>query len=284
MNAATHITDTDASADPVGPPSAAAGSTFTTAIELGGTDPVADAAVALPLVRRYEVVRLRLAEQPADLRAYYDVLVEHLGKPIDAAENYEDGKPTGNRWSDIRYKSDVPDDVAFRHSKNAQPLHTDGSYISDPPDVMLFYCVHAAPSGGATIFVSGLDLVADLEANHPELFERLTSERVVYEKAGDRRDRPIIEIDDGGRVDLNFNYYCAEPDQPAAALELNQAFLEYLQNDLPDEIVLDACLRPGEAVSWQDDRVLHGRTAFEATTTDDRLIWKTGIMLDSRDG
>ena len=85
-------------------------------------------------------------------------------------------------------------------------------------------------------------------------------------------------------MDLNFNYYCAEPDQPETALELNQAFLDYLQTDLPDEIVLDACLHPGEAVSWQDDRVLHGRNAFEATQTDDRLIWKTGILLDSRDG
>ncbi|MEM7274425.1 MAG: TauD/TfdA family dioxygenase [Actinomycetota bacterium] len=254
--------------------------TFATELRLTGTEVAADARAARSAIADAEVVHMRLDHKPDNARDFYDRFVELIGRPIDAAENYVDGAPTGNRWSEIRYKTTVPDDLAFRHSKNAQPMHTDASYVSAPPQVMLFYCVNAAPSGGETVFISGRALVDELAANRPDLLDRLTTIDVTYEKAGDSRTRPIIEIVDGGRVDLNYNYFCAPADQDEAALRLNQDFLDYLQHELPDALVHPVGLQPGDAVAWWDDLVLHGRNAFEATRTDDRLIWKTGLHLD----
>jgi len=253
---------------------------FATEVLLTGTNPADDAAALTPALLTHEVVRMRVDEAPSDFRAYYDSLVEALGTPIEIAEDYATGgAPTGERWAEIRYDADIPDMAAFRHSKNAQPFHTDESYVSSPAGIMLFYCENAAPSGGETNYISGQALVEHLRANRPELLEALLTTNVRFEKAQDYKDRPIIVIDDEGRVDLNYNYYCADLNQGVAALELNQQFLDYLHNELPPESVLSIQLAPGESAAWRDDRVLHGRNAFEAHHTNDRLIWKTGVVL-----
>jgi alpha-ketoglutarate-dependent taurine dioxygenase len=253
---------------------------FTTTVQLSGGDPEASAATALAPVGQHEVTVMRIHNPPGDLRHYFDRFVESLGTPVEIAEDYATGgKPTGERWAEICYRSDVPDDVAFRHSKNAQPLHTDESYVSSPAGIMLFYCVNAAPTGGETTFVSGHRLVEFLRSHDPALLDRLLSTKVRYSKAGDFKYRPILEMASDGTVDLNFNYYCADPDQEADALDLNQRFFDLLQTGLPDEMVLPVRLGRGDAVAWHDKLVLHGRNAFSATKTGDRLIWKTGIVL-----
>lgn len=231
-----------------------------------------------------DVVHFKMEREFADdtaLREYYDALVEAVGQPIDIAEDFRDGgAPTGQRWSEIRYDSDVPDNVAFRYSKNAQPLHTDESYVSSGAGVMLFYCVTAAPSGGETVFVSGRELVDHLSTAAPDLFARLTGLSVRYAKADDFKDLPIIRVSDDGSVELNYNYYCVDPNQADEALQLNEDFHRYLEDELPAELIRPVGLKRGEAVAWRDYAVLHGRNAFEATHSGDRFIWKTGIRLE----
>lgn len=253
---------------------------FVSTVSITGADPDHDGALARDALARCEVLYLAADQHPVDTRAYYNRLVERVGRPMDAAEDYLDGRPTGSRWSEIRYRSDVPDGVAFRHSKNAQPLHTDASYVSAPPQVMWFYCDNAAPSGGETIFVSGRALVEELTKNRPDLLARLTTEPVTYAKAEDARTRPIIIIGPDQTVDLNFNYYCVGADQDAAGKALNDEFFQYVEHELPPELVAAVGLRPGDAVAWWDGRVLHGRNAFTAAKTGDRSIWKTGLFMD----
>ncbi len=220
----------------------------------------------------------------AELRARYDALVEAVGRPIEIGEDYATGgAPTGNRWSEIRYDADIPDMVAFRHSKNAQPLHTDESYVSSEIGVMLFYCVNAAPRGGETVFVDGPDLVEHLRATDPSLLDDLLGTDVVYQKAGDAKRCPIIRLEHDG-PHLNFNYFCIDPDQERAAVDLNARFHHYLEHILPRELVHPVGLRRGDSVGWRDHLVLHGRNAFEATRSGDRFIWKTGIVLDPGEG
>lgn len=253
---------------------------FATEVLLTGENPVEDARTALPAISDHEVTHMKTGTAQSDLRRYFDQFVEALGTPVDIAEDYATGgKPTGERWSEICYRSDVPDDVAFRHSKNAQPLHTDESYVSSPAGIMLFYCDNAAPAGGETVFISGHRLVDVLRSQEPALLEQLQSTKVRYMKAGDFKFRPILLINDDGSVDLNFNYYCADPEQSPEALELNQRFFDFLQTDLPADAVMPVGLKRGEAVAWRDSLVLHGRNSFTAVETGDRLIWKTGVVL-----
>lgn len=253
---------------------------FSTTVELSGTDVSADGLIARQAIRDHEVVRLSPTTTPADLRTYYDRLVEAIGTPVNIAEDFaQGGAPTGERWSEIRYRSDVPDMAAFRHSKNAQPLHTDESYVSSAAGVMLFYCEAAAPRGGETTFISGRALVEFMTIEAPELLERLQTINVRFQKAADFKDRPILQFADDGSVDLNFNFFCLGSDPTPEAERLNRDFHEFLQTRLPSELVLPVGLHPGEGVTWRDDLVLHGRNAFEAVNTGDRTIWKTGLIL-----
>ncbi len=258
---------------------------FFRTVEIEGTDPQADAARVLAKLADAEVLMIEpqrdlSALSEDSLRAYFDDLVEGMGVPIEAGEDYDqEGAPNGQRWQEIRYVEEIPDMAAFRHSKNAQPLHTDESYVSTGAGLMMFYCQHAAPEGGATYFVSGRQLVSELEKDDPELLADLLSRPVRFAKAGDYKDRPIIELDRDGNVDLNFNYYCADPEQDPMSLELNQRFLDYVDSRLDPKHFALAQMKPGQAAAWRDNRVLHGRRSFSATKTNERLIYKTGIVL-----
>jgi alpha-ketoglutarate-dependent taurine dioxygenase len=214
-----------------------------------------------------------------DLRSYYDNLAEALGETLNIAEDFaKGGAQTGERWMEIRYDEAVPDMAAYRHSKNGQPLHTDESYIADPADVMVFYCVNRAPQGGATLFVDGVQLVNRMKDIAPELLANLTELKVTYEKAGQSRTEKIIDLTDAERPQFNFNYYCISPHASEEEKRLNQEFFDFLETHVKGsylEVGVD--LNPGEGVLWWDHLVLHGRRPFEARKDNDRFIWKTGI-------
>src|SRR3546814_11115164 len=73
-----------------------------------------------------------------------------------------DQQRTGEIWMEVRYDPQHPD--AYRHSANAQPLHTDGSYIPSFPNATLMACVANAGAGGETTFIDADDLVRSEES------------------------------------------------------------------------------------------------------------------------
>jgi len=255
---------------------------FFETVELDPANPAEAAHRASNALARTKVVWMRPSVAPDNLRSFYDSLVEGIGNPISIGEDFtQGGVQTGERWLEIRYDAAIPDMAAFRHSKNAQPLHTDESYITDPADIMLFYCVNRAPVGGATIFIDSDALLAALTAENPALLERLTTTPVRYEKGGEHRTLPIISTDHDGDTRFNYNYYCVDPSQNQPAIDLNQDFFDFLEAKREDRaLITEVALDPGESVAWWDDRVLHGRDAFEANATNDRFIWKAGIRFN----
>lgn len=211
---------------------------------------------------------------PDDPRAYWNEVTDNMGRAHDLAE-LPDGTKTGEKWMEIRFDPSIPN--AYRHSKNAQPMHTDGSYISDAPAILCFYCVAQAPTGGATVFISGPELVATLREKAPNLLERLMTTPVRFSKAHDAKRRPIIQEPAPGEVVLTWNYHCVD-DPPNA--ELAEAFHEFLtEHVVKPERVHGVRLQPGDALFWWDERSLHGRRAFQATQANERFFWKTGIHL-----
>ena len=216
-----------------------------------------------------------------DLRKFYDGLTENLGETLNIGEDFtKKGADftTGEKWLEIRYDADIPDMAAYRHSKNAQPLHTDASYASDDPDIMLFYCINKAIKGGATTFVDGPVLIEYMENNNPELLTKLKKNRVKYSKANLERTEKIIDIKENGEIHFNFNYYCIDKDESEENKALNQEFFDFLQNYIAHSHMAEGVyLNPGEAVLWWDELVLHGRNSYHVEKTNDRFIWKTGV-------
>ena len=220
--------------------------------------------------------RLPAAEWPA----FYEALTEATGHCLQLDEDFAQGSArTGHKWIEVRYDADIPDDAAYRFSKNAQPLHTDESYLSEPAEVMFMHCLVQAPAGGETTFVDADVLWQTLQAFAPDLAARLLDRPVRFAKAGDFRHLPIIAQTPAG-LRLNWNYHCVDPAETLENHALAQEFRLFLLdhvNDTPAETAIQ--LAPGEAVAWWDDQVLHGRRAFRAEATNDRFLLKSGFRL-----
>jgi len=231
------------------------------------------------LLANNKVVKMSLGHHVADLRDFYNELSEGIGITHSIAENYKlGGKKTGKKWMEVRYDENIPDMDAYRHSKNAQPYHTDESYISNPCDIMIFYCVNKAPQGGNTIFVDGLNLVNRMKIVAPDLLERLSTSKVKYAKGEDSRLKKIIDLDIENQPKFNFNYYCISESESDFNKKLNQQFFDFLETHVKGSFLEKQIeLKPGESVFWWDEEVLHGRNPFEAHKTNDRFIWKTGV-------
>lgn len=252
---------------------------FITNLKLRTADPKEAAIVVREALEKYKVVKVIPEWYLGDLRNFYETLCAEVGQPIAIGEDFTNaGAQTQEQWLEIRYDHEIPDVAAYRHSKNAQPLHTDESYISDPADVMLFYCVNKAIKGGATTFVDGPVLLKYMQENASDLLERLTSTEVCYKKAGENRTEKIIDVRENGNIHFNFNFYCLDPDETEANKALNKEFFDFLQGFIAHSHMAEpVTLSPGEGVLWWDELVLHGRTSYDVDKTNDRFIWKTGF-------
>lgn len=246
------------------------------------TDPEVEGKRARDALQKCKVLHMTPSAPLGDLRTFYDKFVESVGEPVTIGEDYtKGGVATGERWLEIRYDEAVPDTAAFRHSQNAQPLHTDESYVSNPADVMLFYCVEKAPSGGETVFLDGTQVVELLGSKDPELLRQLATTTVRYSKADEYRDSVILSIDETDLPRLNFNYFCIDPDCDPLGQQLNDAFHQFLEGDAGvRKMRCQILLQPGEAVAWWDETVLHGRDSFVGDPAQERFLWKTGIKME----
>ena len=233
------------------------------------------------------VVVTRPAAPLPDVRATYDALLPRIGTPHHLAEDVRAGdrsvQRTGELWMEVRYDPAFPD--AYRHSPNAQPLHTDGSYIPTFPNATLMCCVANADRGGETVFITAEALAEALRRERPELLHALETVTMPHARSGDRRALPVIRRGDHGELRLNWNYYCVAPDCGEQAAELRERFFEYLRaSEAVRAAIVPVKLAPGDAVVWKDERLLHGRNAFVATEPAERFLWKCAVDVDVFDG
>jgi alpha-ketoglutarate-dependent taurine dioxygenase len=246
-------------------------------VNVDPSEPARAAANVLDGWKRHQVVHIQARSlRPEQVRAFYDELIPSIGTPHFLAEDVRAGgrtaQRTGELWMEVRYDPTFPD--AYRHTANAQPLHTDGSYIRDFPNASLMCCVRNAGSGGETTFITAEDVVQALEKEDPALLRDLERIPMPHERSGDRRVHPVIRKESGVYW-VNWNYYCVAPDAPEEAVALRQRFFDYLKDSSAiAERTIPVKLHTGDAIVWKDDRLLHGRNAFQATAASERFLWK----------
>ncbi len=233
-----------------------------------------------------KVFVLRADEDLGNVQSFYDAHFPHLGTPVALAEDVEvgdrDNQRTGQIWMEVRYDPKHPD--AYRHSSNAQPLHTDGSYIPEFPNATLMACVANSGTGGETTFIDGEDVVAALKAEAPELLIQLQGRMLPHARSGDRRDARVIDPD-GDQPLVNWNYYCVDKDIDAEGREIAESFFAFLANSpTVKERTLAVKLAPGDAITWKDRYVLHGRNGFVANHESERFLWKCAIDIGNFNG
>ena len=150
--------------------------------------------------------------------------------------------------------------------------HTDGTYSHDAPGLQLLHCLAFDGTGGESTMVDGFRIAHELRATAPEHFALLASVPIPGQYLGDgahlRAARPVFRLDhDGELVQVSFNNADRAPfvlphDEMVALYDALRAF-DLMANDRSFQ--WRHVLRPGEAMLFDNWRVLHGRTAYTGT-------------------
>lgn len=227
-----------------------------------------------------------------DIREFYWPVLSTLGQPLALAEDATLGdrgqQRSGSYWSEVRFDPDMPQ--GYRHTANAQPLHTDGAYTSpgsvksevgpNPLGTGFLACVAMPAGGGATTFIDAEELMAALAEEAPELLERLRNTVVPHARSGDRKVAKVIDSNGDGAARLNWNYYCVDTQAGEEVRQLAEDFFQFLRTSAAvDARTARVKLDPGSAVLWKDDYVLHGRDAFDPEGKSARFLWKTSLLI-----
>jgi alpha-ketoglutarate-dependent taurine dioxygenase len=207
---------------------------------------------------------------------FYDSLSNEIGQWAAMDEDLQTGQKTGAKWIEIKYDPEFPN--SYRHSSSRQPLHTDGSYESSAPEVSFFFCIRAAAIGGATTFVDSDELLRALKLHSKKLYRSCCEIPVTFSKGKDSKTKPIITSDTKGVV-LTWNYFRVRENSPETT-ELRREFHNFLEEKVVQGGLCFPCqLAPGDAVFFNDERLLHGRNSFVAKCPGERHLLKGGLYL-----
>ena len=236
------------------------------------------AALLIDIVRsklgRHSVLHLRNVVPSGDPLDYWLCIGSALGSPVKCTEDENTGEQKYNDgvWSDVRFKPNRRD--SYRYHNVGQPLHTDGAYLPEAGDIVLFYMAKQATTGGGSLFLGAETLAASAEAEAPELLKALTTIPVRFGKQCSEHVTPILRYQ-GDRLKINWNYYRVLPDQGEVIARLKEEFQSFLKHLVDSGRVLEFTLRDGEVVLFRDQDVLHGRRDYTARDVGDRLLWKS---------
>lgn len=164
-------------------------------------------------------------------------------------------------------------------SQHGLAVHTDLPYRTNPPglQVNLFACADVA--GGASTLADGIALAEQLRADDPDGWHLLSTVRFTYDYRSDgvrfHAAAPLISLD----ANSQYAVFRRAPDLVGVPLvdpEHTDAVYAALDhwNQLLDDPAhqLEHRLEAGDAIIFDNHRLLHGRTPFELGSTGRRHL------------
>jgi gamma-butyrobetaine dioxygenase len=181
----------------------------------------------------------------------------------------------------------MPNPNASAYTQMGLELHTDLANWRVPPDVQLLCCLKSSVTGGESVFVDGFRVAEDFRIGHGQAFKLLSTHAIEYRFHDDtcdiRTTAPIIEVGREGyltRIRFN-NWLRAATIVPDTLIESMYEAIETFWRKLRDPTYrLNLRLEPGDLIAYNNNRVLHGRAPFDATTGERHL---QGCYLNQED-
>ena len=164
----------------------------------------------------------------------------------------------------------TPDPNNLANTALGLGVHSDNPYRDPTPGVQLLHCLVSDAPGGDSLLVDGFAAAEQLRVWAPEQFELLTrvpaNFRFADKDADLRAKAPLISVDFEGRLTaVHFNNRSfAGIDVPVDLIEpWYEAYRNFAQILKQPGRELIFRLAPGDLLVMQNERALHGRTAFD---------------------
>ena len=174
------------------------------------------------------------------------------------------------RWFDVRSEVD-PSNLA--NTSLGLAAHTDNPYRDPVPTMQLLHCLESTAEGGENMLVDGWRVADEVRAVQPAGFDLLVRRSVTFRYRDGTTDlnahEPLIDLDsDGLVISVRFNpRSMQDPLMPAAELAAwYDAYLLFARLVADARFQIRFRLDPGDLFIVDNRRVLHGRTAYEATS------------------
>jgi gamma-butyrobetaine dioxygenase len=165
----------------------------------------------------------------------------------------------------------VPDPNNLANTALGLGVHSDNPYRDPTPGVQLLHCLVSEAPGGDSLLVDGFAAAEQLRAEVPQQFELLSrvpaNFRFADQDADLRARRPLVSVDVEGRITaVHFNNRSfAGIEGPVELVEpWYEAYRNFARILKQPERALTFRLNPGDLLVMQNERALHGRTAFDA--------------------
>lgn len=165
----------------------------------------------------------------------------------------------------------VPQPENLAYSDLGLGLHTDNPYREPVPGFQVLHALVTSPAGGESLFGDGFAIADHLRAVAPDAFARLTQTAVPFlyrsKDAELYAERPLIQLSCSGEViAVHYNSRSIAPLR-LAAQEVGPFYAAYrrfaaLLRD--PRFHLQFRLRDGDLVVFDNQRILHGRSAFSS--------------------
>jgi gamma-butyrobetaine dioxygenase len=166
----------------------------------------------------------------------------------------------------------VPQPENLAYSDLGLGLHTDNPYREPVPGFQALHALIASPDGGDSLFADGFALAEHIRSTDPEGFVLLTQTPVPFHYRSQSADlyaeRPLIQLSCRGAVTaVHYNSRSIAPliDLSArAAAAFYGAYRRFAALLRDPRYQLKFRLADGEIVVFDNQRILHGRTAFSS--------------------
>lgn len=199
-------------------------------------------------------------------------LRQTCGLELDMRHYSFDESIERNDWWEI---SNQPDkETSYAYSTTPQPFHNDNAWFADPAEVNFFVMEKQAVLGGEQLVYPVSRLINDLEDIDGALFRDLTQTTVIIRKGGGdyQNVTPIITLADGGKV--YWNFYRTVKTDPFIN-DLCDRFFAFLKKQESSSSTYALRCESGDSLAFNDQRLLHARTAFVAPKARDRVLYQS---------
>jgi alpha-ketoglutarate-dependent taurine dioxygenase len=165
----------------------------------------------------------------------------------------------------------VPQPENLAYSDLGLGLHTDNPYREPVPGFQVLHALIASPDGGDSLFGDGFAIAEHLRIHSPDAFAVLTRTAVPFRyRSKDAElyaERPLIQLSCSGKISaVHYNSRSIAPlkltaREAAPFYSAYRSFAALLRNP---RFHLKLSLRDGDLVVFDNQRTLHGRTAFSS--------------------